>query len=97
VEPVIIYKKSTFHAAANFSGSIEATSQEKFSDINMSGFSSNFSGPKINSGRIQGVCHTTAVSPFSDDHQRQQISEKREILKLKKKIEERDECIMGLV
>jgi hypothetical protein len=72
------------------------TSQEKYSDINTSGFNSNFSGPKINSGRIKGVCHT-AVSPFSDDHKRPQQSEKREIHKLKMKIEERDECIMGLV
>jgi predicted RNase H-like nuclease (RuvC/YqgF family) len=58
----------------------------------MSGFSSNFSGPH---SRIRGVGQT-AVSPFSDD-QRPEKSDKREILKLKQKIEERDECIKNLV
>lgn len=45
----------------------------------MSGFSSNFSGPKV------------YVSPFSNS------VGKNEIMSLKKKIEERDECIKGLV
>lgn len=71
--------------------SIELASQEKFSEINISGFSSNFSS------RLKGLGQA-AVSPFSDDLQRQQQnSEKREIQKLKLKIEERDECIKTLV
>ena len=89
MEQPIYINSNTYNTAGGCGNSIEFTSQEKLNEFNMSGFSSNFSGPNQ---RFKG-CNQSAVSPFSDDHQRPKISEKREILKLKQKIEERDACI----